>query len=80
MTWTKGQSGNPTGRPVTDKTIAMKIIMQVFAEYADKFKDELKKEAEKDPVKFYRNYVSPIQPKDFTIDAAVEFTKRMFDK
>ncbi|HHC19303.1 MAG TPA: hypothetical protein ENK81_02735 [Euryarchaeota archaeon] len=66
-TWEKGQSGNPGGRPKTDKGIAIKIILRMMAKHGDKFEAELEKLANKDILKFYNDYVAPVQPKDIKL-------------
>ena len=66
----KGQSGNPKGRPkgsVSDKTKMLNIIFKIAEEVGDKFEVKMRALAKKDPISFYRKFVEPIQPKDFSI-------------
>lgn len=70
MTFKKGQSGNPAGKPkgaVSGITRAKTIILEVFERHSPEFKKQLNEAASKNPIGFYLKFVQPFMPKDLNL-------------
>ncbi len=71
----KGKSGNPAGRPKGSLGGRARAIIELDRilgrnENAKLLADELEKEFQADPVRFFKNVVMPLLPKESRVDVA----------
>ena len=69
MAWKPGESGNPSGRPLEGRSLALGLLDKICAEAGTRelFETALRARLGKDPLAFYREFVVALAPKDHKV-------------